>query len=35
MSEVDVLEPLPIVLTASRRPRPLRETRGSVTVLDA
>ncbi|WP_332671388.1 TonB-dependent receptor plug domain-containing protein [Aromatoleum sp.] len=34
VSEEDFLEPLPIVLTASRLPQPLRETPGSVTVLD-
>jgi len=34
ISEVDFLEPLPIVLTASRLPQPLRETPGSMTVLD-
>ena len=33
-SEEAFLEPLPIVLTASRLPQPLRETPGSVTVLD-
>jgi iron complex outermembrane receptor protein len=34
VSEEDFLKPLPIVLTASRLPQPLRETPGSVTVLD-
>lgn len=32
--ESSFLEPLPIVLTASRLPQPLRETPGSVTVID-